>query len=87
MPHLDTVVKEITDEMAQQPDRGSVATYIPELARVDPKAFGLAVIDHEGNVLSLTSLLKGDGDPKSFTINLQRSEAIELRTEWTPQYR
>jgi glutaminase len=36
--------------MAQRPDRGEVATYIPELARVDPKAFGLAVIDAAGNV-------------------------------------
>src|SRR5262245_35774411 len=36
--------------MRQRPDRGEVATYIPELARVDPKAFGLAVIDAEGNV-------------------------------------
>src|SRR5882762_5067129 len=36
--------------MRQRQDRGEVATYIPELARVDPKAFGLAVIDAEGNV-------------------------------------
>ena len=36
--------------MRQRPDRGEVATYIPELARVDAKAFGLAVIDAEGNV-------------------------------------
>jgi glutaminase len=36
--------------MAQRPDRGEVATYIPELAGVDRKAFGLAVIDAEGNL-------------------------------------
>ena len=48
--HLDTVVKEIADEMAQRPDRGEVATYIPELAHVDPSAFGLAVIDAEGHI-------------------------------------
>jgi len=47
---LDRVVQEIADEMRQRPDRGEVATYIPELARVDPGAFGLAVIDAEGNV-------------------------------------
>jgi len=35
----------------------------------------LLMIDHEGNVLSLTSLLKGDSDPRSFTINLQRGDA------------
>jgi glutaminase len=47
---LDVVVKEIVDEMRRMPDRATVATYIPELARVDPKAFGLVVIDAEGNV-------------------------------------
>src|SRR5271169_4980865 len=36
--------------MRRRPDRGEVATYIPELARVDPKAFGLAVIDAQGNL-------------------------------------
>jgi glutaminase len=36
--------------MAQRPDRGTVATYIPELAPAEPKAFGLAVIDHAGNL-------------------------------------
>src|SRR5262245_37983350 len=36
--------------MRQRPDRGEVASYIPELARVDPKAFGIAVIDADGNV-------------------------------------
>src|SRR5262249_61123154 len=49
-PDLDHVVREIADEMARRPDRGKVATYIPELAGVDPKAFGLAVIDADGNV-------------------------------------
>jgi len=48
--HLDAVVKEIADEMAQRPDRGDVATYIPELAHVDARAFGIAVIDAEGHV-------------------------------------
>jgi len=47
---LDQVVKEIAEEMRQRPDRGEVATYIPELAGVDPKAFGLAVIDADGNL-------------------------------------
>ncbi len=50
MPNLDEVVREIADEMRQRADRGEVATYIPELARVDPNAFGIAVIDAEGNL-------------------------------------
>src|SRR5215468_4943648 len=49
-PQLDTIVREIADEMARRPDRGEVATYIPELGRVDPNTFGLVVIDAAGNV-------------------------------------
>ena len=50
MPELDQVVKEIAEEMARRPDRGEVATYIPDLARVDPQHFGLVVVDKDGNV-------------------------------------
>ncbi len=50
MPDLNLVVGEIADEMRQRADRGTVATYIPELARVDPHQFGLAVIDGDGQV-------------------------------------
>jgi glutaminase len=50
MGNLDRVVKDIADEMRQRPDRGEVATYIPELARADANAFGLVVIDADGNV-------------------------------------
>lgn len=54
MPHsaslLEQVVREIADEMAQRTDRGEVASYIPELARVDAKAFGLVVADADGHV-------------------------------------
>ena len=49
-PDLERAVSEIAAEMALRPDRGEVATYIPELADADPKAFGLAVIDADGNV-------------------------------------
>ncbi|MDR6955279.1 glutaminase [Ancylobacter sp. 3268] len=50
MPDLKTVVAEIAEEMKTRPDRGQVATYIPELARVDPDQFGIAVIDANGEV-------------------------------------
>lgn len=49
-PDLQHVVDEIADEMRRRTDRGTVATYIPELARVDAKAFGLVVIDAAGHV-------------------------------------
>jgi glutaminase len=57
VPNLKIVVEDIAQEMAQRPDRGEVASYIPELARVDPNAFGLVVIDAEGNVTAA-----GDSD-------------------------
>ena len=50
MPDLKTVVDEIAAEMLARPDRGEVATYIPELARVDPARFGLAVVSAEGEI-------------------------------------
>ena len=50
MPALAEVVAEIADEMRARPDRGEVATYIPELARADPQAFGIAVIDAQGQL-------------------------------------
>jgi len=76
--NLEHVVKDIADEMAQRPDRGTVATYIPELSCIDPKQFGLAVIDGEGNVA-----LGGDADTpfsiqsisKVFTLTLALGKA------------
>lgn len=78
VPDLDAVVKEIAEEMRQRPDRGEVATYIPELARADPGAFGLAVIDADGNVA-----LGGDAETpfsiqsisKVFTLTLALGKA------------
>lgn len=52
MPDLDSVVRDIAEEMRARPDRGEVASYIPELARADPKAFGIAVVDHQGQVVT-----------------------------------
>ncbi len=57
MPNLQEVVSDIADEMKARADRGEVATYIPELARVDPAAFGIAVIAADGTVAAA-----GDSD-------------------------
>jgi glutaminase len=54
---LQVVVDEITDEMRATPLRGEVANYIPELARVDPRHFGLAIVDAQGEVF-----VGGDAD-------------------------
>ena len=50
MADLQEVVSEISEEMLVRPDRGVVATYIPELARVDPAGFGMCVIDEQGQI-------------------------------------
>jgi glutaminase len=50
LPDLDAVVAEIAENLRRRVDRGEVATYIPELARVDPESFGLAVADAAGHV-------------------------------------
>jgi glutaminase len=50
MPDIDQVVNDIADEMRRRTDRGEVASYIPELAGVDPAWFGLAVVDAAGHV-------------------------------------
>jgi glutaminase len=78
LPDLEIVVKEIAEEMRLRPDRGEVATYIPELARADANAFGLAVIDADGNVA-----LGGDAETpfsiqsisKVFTLTLALGKA------------
>ena len=57
MPDVARIVEEISEEMRDRADRGSVAAYIPELARVDPRSFGLAVADTAGNVA-----VGGDGE-------------------------
>lgn len=62
IPDIDTIVKEIADDIRQRPDRGEVASYIPELAQVDAKSFGLVVIDADGHVAAA-----GDSD-MSFSI-------------------
>jgi glutaminase len=48
---LEATVREIAAEMTARPDRGEVAHYIPELARVDPAAFGLAVATVDGQAI------------------------------------
>ena len=47
---LETILQEIVAEMRGMPDRGEVASYIPELARVDPNAFGLVVVTADGSI-------------------------------------
>ena len=52
MSDLEAAVQDIAAEMTARMDRGDVANYIPELARVDPQAFGLAVATVDGRMIA-----------------------------------
>ena len=49
-PDLQSIVSDIASEMRARSDRGAVAHYIPELARIDAKLFGIAVAAADGTV-------------------------------------
>ncbi len=49
---LQGLLDRIAAQMAAEPERGQVATYIPELAKIDPARFGIAVALASGEVLS-----------------------------------
>src|SRR5947208_1350804 len=42
MPELEQALSEVAAEMATRTDRGNVASYIPQLGKVDPRKFALA---------------------------------------------
>ena len=73
MPDLPDVVNEIADAMRARPDRGKVAGYIPELARVDPKGFGIAVVEADGRMVAAgdaDTLFSAQSITKVFTLTL-----------------
>jgi glutaminase len=47
---LKSIVQDISRDMAARAERGQVATYIPELANVDPARFGIAVVEVDGTI-------------------------------------
>ena len=49
---LDAIVAQVAAEMRPHLGEGKVADYIPALARVDPRQFGIAVVTREGAVAS-----------------------------------
>jgi len=50
MAEITEVIGEIAEAMARVEERGEVAAYIPQLARVDPRKFGIAVVTADGDV-------------------------------------
>ncbi len=50
MEDIQTILDEITSEVITLPASGKVASYIPQLAQVDPKMFGIAVALPNGEI-------------------------------------
>ena len=50
MTDIARIVRDIVERMARTPERGQVATYIPALAKVDPRRFGLCIVTADGAV-------------------------------------
>ncbi len=49
---LSIIIADIVARMALETERGVVARYIPELARVDPANFGIAIATADGDLLT-----------------------------------
>ncbi len=50
---LQALLDEIWADLNTRTDRGKIASYIPELAKIDPKKFGFAVATLEGKTFSV----------------------------------
>lgn len=57
MENLQSIVSEVYASLADRRGEGKVATYIPQLAKADPKAFGIAVLPLSGD-----QVVAGDAD-------------------------
>ena len=51
MSDLQTILDEIHRELEPRFGEGKVADYIPQLAHVDPRKFGIAVVDTKGQIV------------------------------------
>ena len=52
MENMQAILDDITAKVRAIPDKGKVATYIPQLACVDPNQFGITVASPDGTIYS-----------------------------------
>ena len=52
MTPLETFLADLSRQMHETRDRGAVATYIPDLAKIDPEQFGIAICLADGQMLT-----------------------------------
>jgi len=55
MPDLQSLIDEIASTLRDQEDKGSVADYIPELAKLDKEKFGMAIVTVDGGHIRLSA--------------------------------
>lgn len=70
---MQQIVDEIAAEMLSRSDRGKVATYIPQLACVDPAHFGISVVMEDGtsyNAGDATTPFSIQSISKMFTLTM-----------------
>lgn len=70
---MQKIVDEIATKMTSSTDKGSVATYIPQLACVDPNQFAISVALPDGSIYSagcVTTLFSIQSVSKVFTLTL-----------------
>lgn len=70
---VPAILREIFDTIGQSEDRGAVADYIPELARVDPGQFAMSVVLADGSQHSV-----GDADTRFSIQSVSKIFALAL---------
>ena len=77
MQHMQTILDDITATVTEMPDKGKVATYIPQLALVDPDQFAMSVAMQDGRLFSAGCADKAfsiQSISKVFTLTLALNE-------------
>lgn len=70
---IAAILREIHQTVGQSPDRGAVASYIPELACIDPQRFGMSIVLADGQQHSI-----GDASERFSIQSVSKTFALAL---------